>query len=147
MSRVDFDQLIRGVNYDIDRLVNYMRNYRARYEGQKDIIDPLTKALLEIKTAFNSLNSTFEYNEKFGSIMYNVNKLQPDEDDEVKKTRMLEIIKDLETNVDRYFNLVNQVDLEMLGGKRKTRKGRKSRKSRKSRKYRKYRKSRKVRRY
>jgi hypothetical protein len=132
--------------YDLDGLLIRYQVIQAQYHNTQDaqrdiryIIDPILKALKEIKFAVIGYNFSFEYNEKFGSIKYNINKLMPINDEEIKP-RMLDLVEKIEQGI-------NQFPHPETGGKPKTRKGRKSRKSRKSRKYRKSRKSRKVRRY
>ena len=124
---------------DIDDLDNLLIRYRRSHFVQIDIIDPARKALNEIKFAVMREHVGFEYNEKYGSIKYNISKLMPINDEEIKP-RMLDLVEKIEQGI-------NQFSHPETGGKRKTKKSRKSRKTRKSRKSRKYRKSRKVRRY
>jgi hypothetical protein len=121
---------------DIDDLDNLLRRYRRSHFEQIDIIDPARKALNEIKFAVIGEYVGFEYNEKYGSIKYNISKLMPINDEEIKP-RMLDLVEKIEQGI-------NQFPLPETGGKPKTRKSRKGRKGRKSRKSR---KSRKVRRY
>ena len=129
---------------DINELDDLLSSYLSFYPTKADIIDPARKALFEIRSAVSLYNSSFEYNEKYGSIKYNINKLMPQtREHEQAKDRMLDLVEKIEQGI-------NQLPHPETGGKPKTRKGRKSRKGRKgrkSRKSRKYRKSRKVRRY
>jgi len=135
------DELKSKILADINDLEELLRRYVLRYSEQIDITAPTIKALLEIRSAVVGGNSSFEYNEKYGSIKYNINKLMPQtREHEQAKDRMLDLVEKIEQGI-------NQFPHPETGGKPKTRKGRKSRKSRKSRKYRKSRKSRKVRRY
>jgi hypothetical protein len=115
------------------------------------MIYPSIKALLEIQYAFNRDRLNFDYNERYGIIKYNINKLQPEnESDEVKT--MIEILKTIELYIAFYIKSVRELpDPEVetdsgTGGKRKSRKSRKSIKGIKSRKTRKSRKSRRARR-
>ena len=138
------DELKTKIVADIYDLDDLLRRYQLRYDEQIDITTPTLKALDEIKFAVIRDNSSFEYNEKYGSIKYNINKLMPQtREHEQAKDRMLDLVEKIEQGI-------NQLPHPETGGKPKTRKGRKSRKGRKgrkSRKSRKYRKSRKVRRY
>jgi hypothetical protein len=128
---------------DINELDELLSSYLSFYEAQKDIIDPARKALLEIRTALLSNNSSIEYDEKYGSIKDNINKLLPNSEHEQIKPRMLDLLEKIEQKIHEYFEFYNVIP-QVTGGKRKTRKSRKSRRSRKGRKSR---KSRKVRRY
>jgi len=129
---------------DINELDEFLSSYLSFYERQGDIIEPTRKALLEIRTAVRGNNSSFEYNEKYGSIKYNINKLVPNNEHEQIKPRMLDLLEKIEQQIHEYFEFYNLAPHAVTGGKRKSRKSRKSRKGRKGRKGRKSR--RKVRR-
>jgi hypothetical protein len=129
---------------DINELDEFLSSYLYFYETQGDIIEPTRKALLEIRNAVRGNNSSFEYNEKYGSIKYNINKLLPNNEHEYIKPRMLDLLEKIEQQIHEYFEFYNLAPHAVTGGKRKSRKSRKSRKGRKGRKGRKSR--RKVRR-
>jgi len=129
---------------DINELDEFLSSYLSFYERQGDIIEPTRKALLEIRNAVRGNNSIFEYNEKYGSIKYNINKLLPNNEHEYIKPRMLDLLEKIEQQIHEYFEFYNLAPHAVTGGKRKSRKSRKSRKGRKGRKGRKSR--RKVRR-
>ena len=129
---------------DINELDEILSSYLSFYEAQKDIIDPARKALLEIRTALLSNNSSIEYDEKYGSIKDNINKLLPNREHEQIKPRMVDLLEKIQQKIHEYFEFYNMAPHAETGGKRKTKKSRKNRKSRKGRKGR---KSRKVRRY
>ena len=132
---------------DINELDDLLSSYLSFYPTKADIIDPARKALFEIRSAVSLYNSSFEYNEKYGSIKYNINKLMPNNEHEQIKPRMLDLVEKIEQEIHEFFEFYNQFPLPETGGKPKTKKSRKGRKGRKGRKSRKSRKSRKVRRY
>jgi len=129
---------------DINELDELLSSYLSFYAPQKDIIDPARKALLEIRSAVRGDNSIFEYNEKYGSIKYNINNLTPNSEHAQIKPRLLNLVEKIEQQIHEYFEFYNLAPHAVTGGKRKTKKSKKSRKGRKSRRSR---NSRKVRRY
>ena len=137
------NKIIRDIN-ELDELLS---SYLSLYAPQKDIIDPARKALLEIRSAVRGDNSIFEYDEKYGSINDNINKLLPNSEHQQIKPRMLNLVEKIEQQIHEYFEFYNLAPYAVTGGKRKTKKPRRSIKSRKGRKSRKSRKFRKVRRY
>ena len=148
MPFVDFNFLTTIINFQIEQLLKFLSDYGASYAGQKDdMIDPSIKALLEIKGVFNATDRerlNFDFNERYDVIKYNINKLEPENQDEAK-SKMIEMLENIELSIDYYFKSYRELqDPESrdsgTGGKRK------SRKSRKGRKGRKFRKSRRARR-